>query len=288
MKSMTGYGSAQESSEALQLTVEVKSYNNRFLDLTFNLPSYLGSLEPRLREYVAPRVARGKIDVSVRITEWQEQSEMVLDVALAQSYIRGLEQLREIAESEEPVGLDQLSRMEGVFKAREARDPETYAAMVEDVLARAFESFEGSRVREGDHTRTDVVLQLGGLRKEVERVAQAAPEIRRTVVANLRERFVELLGEGAEESRIMAEAALLLVKLDVNEEIQRMRSHMSAFEKIVEAGGSCGKKLDFICQELNREANTLGSKNMLLEIDDAIITMKDRIEKIREQLRNVE
>ncbi len=288
MKSMTGYGSAEHRDESLQLTVEIKSYNNRFLDLSFYLPSYLGSLEPSLREYLGDRISRGKVEASVRITEFQDPSEITVDEGLARRYVCGLEELRAICGSEEPIRLEHVAGLEGIFRARRERDAESYADMVESALGRAFEVFETSRIREGARTKEDVLLHMGTIGKELERVAAFSPRIRETVLENLRSRFTELLGDGIDESRVMSEAALLLVKFDVNEEIQRLRSHLQAFADIAAGGEPCGKKLDFICQELNREVNTLGSKNILLEVDASIISMKDGVEKIREQLRNVE
>ena len=274
--------------EWVSISLELKSYNNRYLDLFVNLPSFLSPLEPRVRETVAVKVQRGRIEVTLKVKELEEDVRIFLDSSSAKAYAGALEELSRIVGIEERIHLSHLLKMDGILKTEKNRNLELYWSVLEPVLSVALEEFETSRIREGASTETDILSNLELLELNLGIVEKNAPELERYIKDNLYARFTEMLGESVDESRVYAETAVLLVKYSINEEIVRLRSHLDSFKMTTSESGSIGRKLDFICQEINREVNTIGSKSFLIEVNQAVIEMKDALEKIREQLRNVE
>ncbi|HCM28041.1 MAG TPA: YicC family protein [Treponema sp.] len=288
MKSMTGYGYKEKSDERMSLSVELKSYNNRFLEIFVNLPPYLSPLEPRLREYVSSRCERGKVELSLRAKELSAAVSVSIDEGTAVAYLAAIRKLSAALGLDEPVRLSTILSLDGVLQAEKSRDPERYWSAVEPVLADAFGQFESARVREGAATEKDILAHLATLRGCVEEVSLHAPEMEAAIKDNIRVRFREVLGDAVDEARVLTETAVLLVKYSVSEELSRLRSHLVEFESETGRNSAPGKKLDFLCQEINREVNTIGSKSPVLEVSRAVIRMKDALENIREQLRNVE
>jgi len=181
-----------------------------------------------------------------------------------------------------------LLGLEGVLKTESRKDPETLWAMVFPLLEKVFAEYDRSRCLEGRKTEEDIRRCADDIRERIALIEAKVPEIEVKIREGLREKFHELLGEGIDESRILAETAVLLVKFDINEEVQRLKAHLESLRDAVGREGQHGKRLDFVCQEIGREINTIGSKSVDLEIDQAVIDVKDRLEKMREQLRNVE
>jgi uncharacterized protein (TIGR00255 family) len=285
---MTGFGHGEHRDERVQITLEIRSYNNRYLEVYANLPYSLRQLEPRVREYFAARVQRGKVELYLSIVEFEEPGEVVIDHARVKAYRAALEELRRTAGIREKPGLGAFLALEGVLKPVSRRDPEALWALVAPLLDRVFGEFNASRVVEGRRTEQDIRRSAAAVRDGLATIEAHVPEIEERIRAGLRERFRELLGEGIDESRVLAETAVQLMRSDVNEEVQRMKSHLDSLDEALGRDGPQGKRLDFVCQELGREINTIGSKSMTLEIDRAVIGVKDRLEQIREQLRNVE
>ena len=292
MKSMTGYGSSDHVDERFRIVLEMKSYNNRYLDIILYLPHEFGEYESRFRKYLSDRVKRGKVEVYLTVEEIEDQAGIRLDRKAVASYLEALAELRKIAGVQDRIRLSHLLRMEGIFAAGRALDRDLLWPAIELVLKATYAQFDRSRSAEGDATKEDILQQLDSVREQLSRIEQSVPEIERRIHEGLRERFREVVGDvvaGAiDESRILTETAVLLMRFDINEEIVRMRSHLHSFSQIVETEEEAGKKLDFICQELNREINTIGAKNLVREVDDSVISIKYSLEKIREQLRNVE
>lgn len=288
MRSMTGFGFSDFQDERLHASLGLKSYNSRYLEVYVTLPPYLDPLEPRVREFLTRRLNRGRVEVTLRIQEYQEDLTVRLDRGSVRAYTEALRELIRTAGLDDRLGLAHLLSVEGLLKSEQNRDLEGYWKVVEPLLEKAFGDYEATLRREGETTREDIARQLDLVEREMLTVDRYAPELERRIVADLRERFTELLGDGVDESRVYAEAAVVLMKANINEEISRLRAHLAGFRSILEEPGAVGKKLDFICQELNREINTIGSKSLLMEVNAAVIQVKDAIEKIREQLRNVE
>ncbi len=288
MTSMTGFGHLESRTEKAHLTIEMRSYNNRYLDVYLNLPSNLSALEPRMREYISSRVERGKIEVYLGLTEEEKDLSVSVDPAAVTAYVTALKELSRAAGIREKVRLSHLIGMEGLFKAESRRDPEEFWLLILPLLEQVFAEFQKTRQVEGRKTEEDIRRLAAGIRDQVAVVEGQIPKIEEKITTSLKERFHQLLGEGVDESRVLAETAVLLVKFDINEELQRMKAHLESLFTALGTAGGQGKKLDFVCQELGREINTIGSKSMLLEVDQAVISVKDSLEKIREQLRNVE
>lgn len=288
MTSMTGFGHGELQGARGRMTLEIRSYNNRYLDLFLNLPFNLKVLEPRIREYLSARIQRGKIELYLSVSDIEEDLAVSVDPDRVRMYVDAVNELKRLAGIREKTRLSHLSGMEGIFKTESKRDPETLWSLLLPLLEKVFGEFRDSRVAEGKKTEEDIRKLAEQIRASVSIVEAAIPAIQAKVMQTLRDRFNELLGDGVDEARILAETAVQLVRLDINEEIQRMKAHLESLFDAVGKEGSHGKRLDFVCQELGREINTIGSKSMMLEIDKAVIAVKDALEKIREQLRNVE
>jgi uncharacterized protein (TIGR00255 family) len=285
---MTGFGHGEHRDSRVQMVLEVRSYNNRFLELSINLPYGIKQLEPRVREYLSSRIQRGKVEFYLSLTELEDSSDVVVDHARVRTYTAALEELRRIAGIRERPTLAHLIGLEGVLKTVSRKDPEALWALVVPLLGTVFADFDASRNVEGRKTEQDIRKCAADIRERMSIIHAKVPEIEAKIKTGLRERFHELLGEGVDESRIMAETAVQLMRGDINEEVQRTQAHLESLQEALGMKGPQGKRLDFICQELGREINTIGSKSMMIEIDQAVIAVKDSLEKIREQIRNVE
>jgi uncharacterized protein (TIGR00255 family) len=175
-----------------------------------------------------------------------------------------------------------------MLKAEQSLDLDAYWLDFQPLLESVFQEFDELRRTEGEATAKDILGLLGAIEADIEQIEVVAPKLEEKIRNDLRTRFEDLLSNGIDENRVLTETAAMLMKSDIHEELVRSRSHLQSFRKILDDSGPIGKKLDFICQELNREFNTIGAKNLLIEVDGAIIALKDHVEKIREQLRNVE
>jgi uncharacterized protein (TIGR00255 family) len=288
MISMTGFGHGEHRDSRVQMVLEVRSYNNRYLEVSINLPYSIKQLEPRVREYLSARIQRGKVEFYLSLTELEDSSDVVVDHARVRTYTAALDELRRIAGIRERPTLAHLIGLEGVLKTVSRKDPEALWALVLPLLDKVFADFDSSRSVEGRKTEQDIRKYAADIRERMALIEAKVPEIETKIKNGLRQRFQELLGEGVDEARILAETAVLLMRGDINEEVQRTRAHLESLQEALGMSGQQGKRLDFICQELGREINTIGSKSMLIEIDQAVIAVKDSLEKIREQIRNVE
>ena len=289
MKSMTGYGHASHVEDEYQLEVEIKSYNNRYLDIYVNLNPVLSPFEAYVTSRVKEVASRGKVEVAVRLKVFESRSTVHVDSALLDQYLasfRDIEERKGVA-----LGIDAASLLsiEGLFTTSTLRDSEEYRAGLEEALSAALADFTASRAREGEETRRDLE-RLG------RSFAQANDSIARLVGSYedwfrniLLEKYRELdIGTRFDETKLMQEVAALLVKYSINEEQNRLRTHVKQYFSLLESDEPVGKKLDFLCQEMNREVNTTASKSQNVEITLHTVQMKDDLENIREQIRNIE
>jgi len=288
VKSMTGYGHKEWSDEAISLSVELKSYNNRFLDVFVNLPSFLSPLEPRIREFLTERCLRGKVEVSVRAKELKGDVSVSVDEAAAAAYFNAVRRLSAVLGLEESPRLSTIMGLDGVLVAEKSRDPERFWVPLEKMLRSAFDDFESARKREGAATEADILAHIGAIEAALSVVAGHGPAMEESIKENLRSRFKEVLGDQVDENRVLAETAVLLMKYTISEELSRLKAHLAEFRAESARNPAPGKKLDFLCQEINREINTIGSKTPILEVSRAVVEMKDALENVREQLRNIE
>jgi uncharacterized protein (TIGR00255 family) len=285
---MTGYAVQEIQDEQITLSVEIKGYNSRFLDILVYLPPFLSSLESGIRDYINSRFKRGKIEVNIRVKEYNSDITVSVNHKAAKVYYDTILDLAgELGLPEKP-GLSLILGMEGVLEIEKNRDDRRYHSIIEPLLQKAADQFEAERVREGKHTQEDILSNIAYLEGAVKNVAAHVPALETSIKENLKTRFIELLGDRIDENRILAETAVLLMKYTISEELSRLSSHLGEFRSETERNPSPGKKLDFLCQEINREINTIGSKTPVLELSRAVVDMKNALENIREQLRNVE
>ena len=288
---MTGYSYEEQTLENATVSVEIKSVNSRFLDLTVNLPTYLNALEAFFRQKISEKVARGKVDVYIRIKESHNDGEVTVDTQLARTYYEAYKQIATAAglPSVNPeAALYALINQEGILNSNRDYDVEKYRTMINPVFDAAFQRFLSDKEREGQNMKTDLLEKLGKLEECAAFFKEWQPKMEAAFKEQITARFNELLGENADQNRIMTETAAMLVKYTINEEIVRLCSHISAMKTEINENPIPGKRLDFICQEMNREINTIGSKNQFAEVSAVVINAKDALENIREQSKNVE
>ena len=288
MKSMTGFGHAERHDDVLQASLELKSYNNRYLDISVVLPGFLSLLEPEIRGYIAGRVKRGRVEVVLRLRELVQNVQVHIDPVTVAAYRDALERLREVGGFNEPLTIEHLLRFDEVLQVEKERAIGDYRAIVFELLERAWAGFDSERDREGQATVRDIRGQLERLGTALQAVAEVAPRMEEGLRQSVRARFAEVLGDDIDMTRVYSETAVLLVKYSIHEELSRMESHLEGFDAALGESGALGKRLDFLCQEINREINTVGSKSFVLDISRQVVEMKDALENIREQLRNVE
>jgi len=282
VKSMTGFGFGEHRDEKRHLSMTLKSYNNRFLDLFIYLPPSLAVLEPEVRRFLSERVLRGRVELYVKAVELQEAPQVFLDRSAVRTYVQTLRELAREAGLRERIRLAHLLSLEGILRTEGGTDPREVWPVLEGLLQRTFQEFDQARAREGEATQRDILAVLEAFSAQVQRVESLVPGLEAKLKADLRARFAEVLGDSVEEARLLPETAMALSRA------VRSRSHLASFQAAAAAEGAVGKKLDFLCQELGREVNTIGSKNALVEVDSAVVAMKDALEKIREQVRNVQ
>ena len=287
MVSMTGYGYEEVSSEQAVVSVEIKSVNSRFLDLTINLPPYLNQLESFFRAKITEKVIRGKVDVFIRVKELESQAEVFADVGAAKSYLSAIKKIAEATGYSTDIPLSLLVSQPGVLNTNKSYDVEKYKAMVEPVFDAALKKFLADTEREGANMKADLEAKLSKLEKCAAFFKEWQPKMEVYFKETITKKFNELLGDGADQNRIMTETAAMLVKYTINEEIVRLHSHLAAMRSELKNNPYPGKKLDFLCQEANREINTIGSKNQFAEVGAMVVEAKDSLENIREQGKNI-
>jgi len=301
MKSMTGYGWAEihnkihdkEQNTDFYSSVEIKGYNNRFLDISLHVPYFLSALEIPVREYLSGHCRRGRLEVAIRYKEYNAPFSVSLNSEAVKAYWNAVEESARLLGIQQQPSLDLILSMEGVLETEQDRDTEKAKSRIMPLLEQAFLDFDAYRRREGDHTCKDILSHIELLEKSWNLINGRSSEMETIIKENIKSRFEELLGNSLlsntiDENRILTETAALLVKLSISEELSRLKGHLEEFRTEAERNPSPGKKLDFLCQEINREINTISSKSMILELNRETVIMKDALENIREQLRNIE
>ena len=291
MKSMTGYGGAKGSSGKLEISVELKSVNNRHLDCTVKMPRMFMAFEEPLKSAVQRHVSRGKVDVYVTVdTSQADDVDIVVNRPLAQAYITALRDLAREHTLLSDIRATDLTRFPDILQARKREaDPEQLCADICAIMEDALCVFNEMRVREGEKLRNDIETRLC----EIERLTDMAELVSPRTVAEYRKkletRMKEVLQNNEiDEQRILTEAALFADRVAINEELVRLRSHIGQLREMLPSREPIGRKMDFLVQEFNREANTIGSKGNDAEMSRIVIDLKAEIEKIREQAQNIE
>ncbi len=289
--SMTGYGSAKGTVDGQVFTVELKSVNNRFLDCSVRLPrSYLFA-EDVIKKTVADSVARGKVDVFVTAQFSEEAASVVrVNEELAKEYYNAIGSLAESLGLENRLDALSVARFPDVLTVEKKElDREAVETALAELTARAVAEFNVMRAREGEKLREDMLSKLTAIEKLVSVVEERSPETVKQYRERLEARLKELLdGKGYDEQRIITETAIFADKTAVDEETVRLRSHIAQFRTMLQDGSPIGRKMDFLLQEFNRESNTIGSKCSDAALAKVVVDLKSEIEKVREQLQNVE
>lgn len=291
VRSMTGFGRCEITEGGQKAVVEIKSVNHRFLEMAVRMPRKLGSLESRVREEVRKYAARGKIDISVSYENRDVSSVRLLyNRSVAQNYLDIFAQMSSDFGMDNSVGLLDLASFPDVITEQEPEsDDEAVWAFLKRAVDGAGRQFSEVRAIEGENLRKDLLGKLDSLSALLDSVEEKSPEIVANYEKKLRERVNSIAGEvPVDENRLAQEVVLYADKICVDEEIVRLRSHFSQARETLEEGGAIGRKLDFIVQEMNREANTILSKTDDVLLSQTAIGMKTGIEKVREQIQNLE
>ena len=296
IKSMTGFASVTREDERAAVSVTIRALNGRFLDLQLRMPQWLASVEADVRTLVGRRVARGRVELSVSLqqrhtpsveVEFNEEFGRALEVALEQARARGL-----VAGALTPGDLLRLPQAIVVRERQVGADDETVQAMAAQARAaveQALIELDVMRMREGDHLKADLDARRALVADLVERIAVAADEGRGAMEQRLTDRVRELRADlQADETAVAQEIVRIAARSDISEEVSRFRAHVSHWVTLADSPEPCGRKLDFLLQEMNREVNTIGSKADGLRVSELVIAAKAELEKMREQVQNVE
>jgi uncharacterized protein (TIGR00255 family) len=291
MRSMTGFGSASRSEKGLALRAEVRAVNHKFLQLKLRLPDELGALEPEVEARVRERLERGAVNLNVSLDSGVALAPIELDLALASRYRELLEKLNYELRLGAKLGIDDIARLPGVFHS--APDSAAIAAarsVLFAVVDAALDALGEMREREGAALARDLALRGSAIAAIVERIRGRMPLVVRTHQENLHKRVAELLGPGTTlaQADLAREIALIADRLDVTEELTRLASHLGQLQVLCAKRTPVGRQLDFLVQEFLREANTIGSKCNDAEVAHAVVELKTEIERLREQVQNVE
>lgn len=289
MKSMTGYGFSESVGEQFQLAVELKSYNNRYLDINHNIPYMLAPYEMEIDKKITDFASRGHVEVNIRVKNLASDVQLYVDEQAVKNYSEAFASIAALSGKALKPQLSDYLGSEGVLVSLKGNDSERYRQVLFETLQAALVQFSESKVREGSSTQRDLV-RLGTVVSEgLDVIKSHANELEQMVKDTLRSRFAEMLGDqNYDENRILQEVAVMLVKYSVHEEIKRLGVHLKEYFSLLERSEPVGKRLDFLCQEMNREINTIGSKSQMVELNIQVVKMKDGLENIREQIRNIE
>lgn len=291
IKSMTGFGRCELTEGTRQFTVEIKSVNHRYLDLSVKLPKKLNYFEVGIRNLLKKYILRGKVDIYISYQDERENQVSVrYNKDVAQAYFDNLRQMSEDFGLDNDVRISQLSRYPEVFTLEEqTEDEEELWGQLERTIRGAAEKFVESRVIEGENLKSDLIAKLNQMLTYVDYVEERSPQIVAEYRAKITAKVEELLGETRIDQNILAtEITLFADKICVDEETVRLRSHIENMKQVLEESDGIGRKLDFIAQEMNREANTILSKANDLALSNKAIDLKTEIEKVREQIQNIE
>ncbi|EPF46529.1 TIGR00255 family protein [Treponema vincentii F0403] len=288
MKSMTSYAYLDGTVNGTDISCELKSYNSRYLDLNINIPSTMTQLEPFLRKYFSKQIIRGKVDFYLRLKKVHSEQPILPNIPLAQAYYKSIADIARALGMESQITLDLILRQEGVLQIDKDFDEELWQKALVPILDELIGKFNSCRIEEGKALYADIRKMLSVLSDSVTEIERHAAKMEELFSAMLKKKFSELMEHEPDHQRVMQEVAVLLVKYTINEEIIRAKAHIAALEKEITLNETPGRRIDSLCQEINREINTIGSKNQLTEIGQAVISAKDALENIREQAHNIE
>ncbi len=289
---MTGFGRGSAAGDTFSITIDLKTVNNRFLDIALRLPSDLQSLESTFKKQIGARLARGRVEVNFQF-ERTEEAEYEMNRPVIEGYLKVLETMRtEFGLSGEP-DVNVIARLPNVFQVKRSEFGEEFNGGVESALQLALDDLETMRAREGDALKSELTTRLAEIETRLGPISEQSSMIGDEYLQRLTKRIGEMLAKSdsqieIDQARMAQEVAYLADKADISEEIARLTTHLDHFRSIMEEEKEVGKRLDFLTQELNREANTITSKTSNMAVKENALAIKSEIEKIREQVQNVE
>ena len=291
IRSMTGYGSAKGTAAGFAITIELRSVNNRYLDLGIKLPRGFLFAESEIKNYIQKKVSRGKLDFFLTLDSVEsDQTKIRVNTRLAEAYRNAITEIGQNLELPASVSALDIARFPDVLSLeKEELDQDAFLQQLFPLLDTALEDFNAMRAREGEKLAEDLLQKADHIEEMVMAVERQAPNTVSAYRERLEAKLREVLADtSAAEERLIAEAAIFADRVATDEETVRLHSHLSQFRKLMEEGSPIGRKLDFLIQEFNREANTIGSKCQDSEIAYLVVELKSEIEKIREQVQNIE
>jgi len=291
VKSMTGYGRGEASSLDKKISVEAKSVNHRFLEIVVRMPKQILPLEERIKKVVQERINRGRVDLFLTLEETGDKKRLVkVDKALGLAYYNALRELAESCRIPEKVDLVDLSQMPGVLNLEDEEDDiEAIWPLVKDAVEKAVQGLVNMRTVEGQKLADDLKTRSNIISQYIVHIEERSPIVVQEYGEKLSQRIKELLTEvEVDESKLANEVAFFADRASITEELVRLKSHLDQMGDILESNDSIGRKLDFLVQEMNREINTIGSKANDLTINRYVVEVKSELEKVREQVQNLE
>ena len=291
IKSMTGYGSSKITDEGITVSVELKSVNNRYLETSVRLPRVYLALEEEIKNVIKEHISRGKVDVFISIDSSElDTVDVSINQKLARAYLSAFKALSTDFDIPFDITSGMIGRLSDVLKIEKTEADNSFISKVLSAAVNdAVTDFDAMRAREGEKLLNDIRGRLGTILEIVSQIEQRASETVSAYRSRLEQKMKEVLsGTGIDEARILAEAAVFADHIAIDEETVRLRSHISQMENFLETGSPIGKKMDFLIQEFNREANTIGSKCQNSDVAHIVVDLKSEIEKIREQIQNIE
>lgn len=288
MTGMTGYAFRDFYVGDTYISTEIKTVNHRFLEVNVRLPGLLSSLELEIRNFINKHFVRGKVDVSVFIRVKELTSNIEPNVTIAKQYADSLRSLIESCGLNDEVKLSHLLHYDDVLNVENKRDFSSYLDVIKESLSENIKDVFVMKAKEGESTKKNILSILDEIRQSRDVIETYIPEMEKNIFDELHKKMNELIGEHVDQDRLLNEVGIMVSHSCVNEELERLKHHIEHFCNICEESSDIGKRLDFLCQEMHREINTLGSKVSLSKITDSVIIIKNAIEKIREQIRNIE
>ena len=285
---MTGYAFRDFYVGDTYISTEIKTVNHRFLEVNVRLPGLLSSLELEIRNFINKHFVRGKVDVSVFIRVKELTSKIEPNVTIAKQYADSLRSLIEGCGLNDEVKLSHLLHYDDVLNVENKRDFSSYLDVIKESLSENIKDVFVMKAKEGESTKKNILCILDEIRQSRDVIETYIPEMEKNIFDELHKKMNELIGEHVDQDRLLNEVGIMVSHSCVNEELERLKLHIEHFYNICEESSDIGKRLDFLCQEMHREINTLGSKISLSKITDSVIIIKNAIEKIREQIRTIE
>lgn len=289
--SMTGYGRAQRTADNMEITAEIRSVNHRYFEFSARVPRQFGFLEEKLKSFVASKVTRGKVEVYVSVNMLESvATDVAVNIPLAKAYAKALEEIKAVTGLDKNYSAVDIARYPDVLTVQKGEeDEQAITDAVISVMGEAVEKFIAMRKTEGEKLYDDVCSRCDTIAGFVGQVEDLSAKSVVTYRSRLEEKMRELLdGQTVDEQRLITETAIFADKIAVDEETVRLKSHIKQLKSMISSDEPVGRKIDFLVQEMNRETNTIGSKSVSLEITQIVVDMKSEIEKIREQIQNIE